>query len=285
MTRTTTTAALVLAGALVSAGCEHTVFGDRSFHSNNVYGNIPKSNVYGDASFHDRDRVSGPTDVVDHRPAERAQAASDRSVTPSRSESAARTDTSSDLPRDEVARSTPRSSDADRPVDRPTARDDQPTPPADRPAATADNDRTLVRNDVKPEVAKHPGMKTSTNAPDGRDPEMVARANTARFPDDLKPLDDVPIVATVSPADHTLRVTNHTDHEILGGNLWVNEMYVTPIPNLRPGDSTVIETKQFFNRNGKMLPSLAESSKLQLQSAGKLYNVRLNPQDDASSNK
>jgi hypothetical protein len=154
-------------------------------------------------------------------------------------------------------------------------------PPAERPSAPADNDRPLVRNDVKPEVANDAGQKTSPNAPDGRDPEMVARANTARYPDDLKPIDDARLAAHVNAADHTLRLVNHADHEILGGNLWVNEMYVTPVPSLRPGESTTVQTKQFFHHDGKMLPSLTESSKLQLESAGKLYNVRLNPRDEA----
>jgi hypothetical protein len=157
--------------------------------------------------------------------------------------------------------------------------------PTDRPSTPA-NDRPLVRNDVKPEVEKDSGLKTSPNAPDGRDPEMVARANSARFPDDVKPSDDARLTATVSAADRALRLTNHSDHDVVGGNLWVNEMYVTPVPSLRPGESTTVLINQFFNHDGKMLPSLGESSKLQLESAGKLYNVGLNPQrDDASFNK
>jgi len=308
MTRTITATTLLLAGALLSGGCQHAVYGDRTFHSDNVYGDregFARPEVYGEASFRDQTRVSGPTQYS-RPPVESAQAASHRSDMPSRPDLAARTETSTDVPRDEVARSNVTSTDADRPA----ARNDQPAPVAaqapvpapvpasdrqlpadrpatsDRPAATPSKDDTPVRNDAKPEVANDAGLKTSTNAPDGRDPEMVARANSARYPDDLKPIDDAKLVATASAPDRALRLINHSDREIVGGNLWVNEMYVTPVPSLRPGEGTTVLTNQFFNHDGKALPSLAESSKLQLQSGGNLYNVRLAPpRDDASLNK
>jgi hypothetical protein len=290
-------ASLLIAGALLSTGCQQqpAVYGNRSYQSN-VYGNsrqFPRTNVYGDASF--RDQVNGTPEYA-RRPSDTAQTAAvavrtdvppmPSPVTPAEPPSVRQP---AEGPVDEVARSAPVRGDvdrADRPVtdaNRVTATDNQRpavvdvppvvVAPAPRPPVVVE-DRPVAREE-KPDVSADVGQKTAVNAPDGRDPEMVARAASARYPDDLKASDELQAVAIFDRGTKSLRVVNHSGQEILGGNLWVSETYVTPIPNVPPGGSTSVLVNQFFDRDGKMLPTLNDVNRLQLQSAGKLYNLKL----------
>jgi hypothetical protein len=267
------TTSLVVAGALLTAtGCQHAVYGDRAYRSGNVYGDgapFSRPAVYGDATFHERDRVDGSPEFA-RRPsaADTALPASARTDTPSRHEPAP-IHPPGDAPVDEVARSSTPPSDKDRPVvstERPHVTSNERAPVVDvRPSAGNDN----------PDRAGDTTPKSSPATPGGRDPEMVARANTARYPDDLKPSDDLRASAVFDRANKTLRIDNNSGHDILGGNLWASETYVTPVPNIPAGGSTSVQTSQFFDRDGKGLPSFNDVVKLQLQSGGKLYNLKL----------
>ena len=293
------TATLLVGSTLFTVGCQQqpAVYGNRSYQSN-VYGNsrqFPRTNVYGNASF--GEPVDGTPEYA-RRPSDTARTASvavrtdepptapPPAITPVEPPSIRQP---AETPVDEVARSAPARGDVDR-ADRPAnddrrataANDDRlpaaPVPPvSEAPAArppVAIEDRPVARHD-KPDVAADVGQKTAVDAPDGRDPEMVARAASARYPDDLKASDDLRAVAVFDRGTRSLRVVNQSGHEILGGNLWVSETYVTPIPNLPPGGSTSVLINQFFDREGKMLPTLNGVNRLQLQSAGKLYNLKL----------
>ena len=254
------TTALLLAGTLLTtAGCQR-VYGDRSFHGNNVYGpgyEFPRAQVYGDASF--RNSVNGPADASYGAP-EHARPASDRVITSTRTESVTTTNPPLDTPRDEVAHSD-RANDVDHAAPTPT------------PAPVADDH-------AKP--APPPGSSSvavAPSTPNGRDPERVARASNARYPDDLKPSDDLRAAATIDRANRTVRIQNYTANELRGGDLWVNETYVSPIPSIPSGGSTAVPLNGFFDRDGRPLPALTDTSKLQLQTAGKLYNISLQPED------
>jgi hypothetical protein len=282
MIRTTT---LLLAGTLFTAGCQHSVYGDRSFKSNNVYGpgyEFPRNPVYGDASF--RNPVNGPTDVT-RPPSDSARPASDRVISPRPDTvvAAAPAPQPVDVPRDEVARSTTTTENEPRPTDRSSV-DSTPAPtppPSDRPAvapAPQLADRPTATTD-KPAVPHDIDVPTTPGVTGGRDPERVARANSARYPDDLKPSDDLRAVATVDRANRTLRIQNYSAHDVRGGDLWVSETYVSPIPDIASGGSAAVPLNQFFDRDGRPLPALTETSKLQLQTAGKLYNIPLQPED------
>jgi hypothetical protein len=293
----TRTVPLLVAGALLSVGCQQqpAVYGNRSYQSN-VYGNTrayPRTNVYGNATF--RDPVDGSPEYA-RRPSDGAQPASvavrtEPTLQPQPEPPSIRQP--AEAPVDEVARSAPARGDVDR-ADRPVASDDRRVPitserpvavvpPPSNPAVTPPaverpsiaDARAEARPAAGPDVAHDVGQKTSPTAPDGRDPEMVARAASARYPDDLKPSEDLQAVAVFDRGTKSLRVVNHSGQEILGGNLWVSETYVTPIPNLPAGGSTSVLVNQFFNRDGKMLPTLNDVNKLQFQTAGKLYNLRL----------
>jgi hypothetical protein len=267
MIRTTT---LLLAGTLFTAGCQHAVYGDRSFRSD-VSGadyEFPRTPVSGEASF--RNRVNAPDDLT--RPeTDSARAASDRvaSSPPPRTEVSTRRaeQPSSDNPRDEVSRSTVTAeTDSGAPRSAASGAPEQPKPPV----ATADN--PTPPRDADPAAS-------AARTPAGRDPERVARANTARYPDDLKPSDDLHAAATIDRATRTLRVTNYSSKDVRGGDLWVSETFVTPIPDLAAGASVSVPLDGFYDRDGHRLPALADTGKLQLQSAGKLYNIPLQSDD------
>lgn len=280
MIRTTT---LLLAGTLLTtAGCQR-VYGDRSFHGNNVYGpgyEFPRAQVYGDTSF--RNRVNGPTDAPFGAP-EPAPPTSDRVITSTRTETV--TTPPLDTPRDEVAHSE-RANDVDHaaPTPAPTPAPVVVTPPrpepVDRPVTSPPVERPAVADkDIKPTPAADANASVAPSTPNGRDPERVARASNARYPDDLKPSDDLRAAATIDRANRTVRIQNYTANELRGGDLWVNETYVSPIPTIASGASAAVPLNQFYDRDGRPLPALTESSKLQLQTAGKLYNISLQPED------
>lgn len=284
MIRSTT---LLLAGALLTAGCQESrVYGERSFRTGTVYGpadDFPRTTVSGTKPF--RDVPNADRDVADRRASDRAIS----SPPPPRTEitSTPREDQpSSDNPRDEVARAAesnrtesaapaPAVTRAPEPQPQRPAVAPTPTPapqPADRPVATTD----------KPTASHDTDANTTPAAPGtpaGRDPERVARANNARYPDDLKPSDDLRAAATIDRASRTVRLVNYTANEIPGGDLWVNETYVTPLPSIPSGGSAAVPLNQFYDRDGRALPALTDASKLQLQSAGKLYNIPVHSED------
>ena len=105
------------------------------------------------------------------------------------------------------------------------------------------------------------------------DPERASYASTARFPNDMKAVDDTRLSASVDKSNGTIVVRNNTDQAMRDLKVWVNGSYVTQVNEIPSNSSVTLDRYHFSNSDGRMFTDFNNVSQIQVQAKDTLYNV------------
>jgi hypothetical protein len=139
-------------------------------------------------------------------------------------------------------------------------------------------DRDYLADGARPAAAR---VNPNTNAEPGdaaraghADPERAAYADTARFPTDMKPIDDHRLTAIVDKSAGTIKLANSSNEPMRDVKVWVNGSYVTQVNDLPANGTVTLNRHDFSNRDGRMVTDMNDVSTIQVQSKDHLYNAQ-----------
>jgi len=259
-----TTAAILVAGAML-AGCEsNRVVGDASYGDRSSVrrvdgGSAPNLDTNSVARVDATDSSVNRVDAAD-RAVDRVDVGSPVHVPPAKVTRVDATDSS-------VKRVTPADHASVKRTDvEVTRRTDDAQPAAGR----VDNTTTADR----PAVTVRAGDTTHLGTLGGKaDPERAAFANTAVFPKNLKASDDHHLTAVVDKRAQTIKIANASDKALRNARVWVNGAYVILVPEMPANRTTTMRFGEFSDRAGTTLPD-ANLSDIQIEAGDQLYNVQ-----------
>jgi hypothetical protein len=104
------------------------------------------------------------------------------------------------------------------------------------------------------------------------DPERMAFASTARFPNDMRASDD--LRATAMVGRDGIKIANATDQEIKDAKLWVDGTYVTQVNSIPAHSVVTVKRSELSDRNGNLPTDMQGIKNLQLQTHANLYNLQ-----------